>query len=343
MTRPPTAPTRLLAVLAAVLALPAPARAAEIVAPKVLVVTMFAGEAKPWLESRTFDTRVPVPGLSAAAPEVACDAQGLCLMTTSMGYANAAASTAAVALSDRFDLAKTYVLIAGIAGVDPNDGTTGGAFWARTAVDAGLMHAIDPRQIPQGWPNGMVGLGADATGEKPEWSAGTEVVALNHALAERAFAMTRDVALADSDTARAYRAAYPQAAAKAPPAVALCDTASSDTYWHGSLIAEGVEAWTALLTDGAANYCTAQMEDNATLAALQRAADAGRLDFDRVALLRTASNFDREPPGKTPIESLTADSGGFGPATTNAFRVGSAFADAVIADWASWSEGVPAD
>jgi hypothetical protein len=60
-------------------------------------------------------------------------------------------------------------------------------------------------------------------------------------------------------------------------------------------------------------------------------------------LLRTASNFDREAPGQTPIASLTAKSGGFGPATTNAYRVGSAFADAIIADWTAWSEGVPAD
>ena len=83
---------------------------------------MFGEDAKRRLEARAFDARVRVPGLSAAAPEVACDARGLCLMTTSMGYANAASSTAAVALSDRFDLSQTYVLIDGIAGVDPNDG-----------------------------------------------------------------------------------------------------------------------------------------------------------------------------------------------------------------------------
>ena len=116
-----------------------------------------------------------------------------------------------------------------------------------------------------------------------------------------------------------------------------------DTYWHGSLIAEGMEAWTKALTDGAANYCTTQMEDNATLTALRRGADAGLLDFSRVAVLRTASNFDREAPGQTPIASLSAKSGGFGPATTNAYRVGSTFADAIIANWPAWSEGVPAN
>ena len=125
--------------------------------------------------------------------------------------------------------------------------------------------------------------------------------------------------------------------------MALCDTVSVDTYWHGSLMSEAIETWTAVLSDGAARYCTTQMEDNATMTALRRGADAGRLDFDRVAVLRTASNFDREPPGKTALELLTADFGGFGPATANAYRVGSAFADAVIADWLAWSRGVPAD
>jgi purine nucleoside permease len=78
------------------------------------------------------------------------------------------------------------------------------------------------------------------------------------------------------------------------------------------------------------------------LTSLQRGAEAGLLQFDRIALLRTASNFDREPNGMTAAESLSAKSGGFGPATTNAYRVGSKFADAVIEGWAEWEKGVPA-
>lgn len=330
-----------LAALAA--ALPSTAPAAEKIAPKVLVITMFDGETKPWIEGRDFTTRVAVPGLSPAAPEVACDGAGLCVMTTTMGYADAASSTAAVALGDAFDLSSTYIIIAGIAGVDPKDGTTGGAYWARYAIDGGLRHEIDPRQVPEGWKNGMVGLGASAPGEKPKWSAGTEVYALNPVLAERALALTKGTELADSDTAKAYRAAYPEPAARAAPAVGLCDTVSIDTYWHGSMIGDGIEDWARLMTDGAANYCTTQMEDNATLTALRRAADAGRLDFDRIALLRTASNFDREPPGVTPIASLTGNSGGFGPATTNAYRVAGALADTIIGNWDVWSKGVPTD
>lgn len=76
----------------------APARCSEI-APKVLVITMFADEAKPWLEGRKFHSKVKVPGLLSEFSEVACDATGLCLMTTGMGYANAASSVSALVYS----------------------------------------------------------------------------------------------------------------------------------------------------------------------------------------------------------------------------------------------------
>ncbi|WP_054308017.1 purine nucleoside permease [Mesorhizobium sp. 1M-11] len=318
------------------------AQAEQPIAPKVLVVTMFGGEAKPWLEGRKFDTKLKVPGLSKEYPEVACDATGLCVMTTAMGYANAASSVSAVIYSGLFDLRQSYILIAGIAGVDPSDGTLGSAHWARFAVDAGLRHEIDPRQIPADWPDGVVALGAQKPGEKPKWGSGTEVYKLNEKLAEKALALTSSVELADSDKAKAYRAAYKSSPGNAAPAVSICDTLSTDTYWHGTKTAESMGKWVSLLTDGAGNYCTTQMEDNASLTALQRGADAGLLQFDRIALLRTASNFDREPDGKTAIESLSADSGGFGPATANAYRVGSKFADTVINEWAEWQKTVAA-
>ena len=159
---------------------------------------------------RDLDIVIPVPGLSTSFPDVRCDAAGLCLMTTAMGFANAATSVSALVLSDAFDLRGTYFLIAGVAGVDPNDGTLGGAYWARYVIDGGLRHEIDPRQIPQGWSSGLLGLGARDPNQKPTWGAGTEVYALNPALAARALALSEHMALADDDTARAYRATYPQ-------------------------------------------------------------------------------------------------------------------------------------
>jgi purine nucleoside permease len=325
------------------IAVPALAQEAkdEVVKPKVMVISMFADEAKPWLENEELTEKIAVPGLFEEFPEVACSAEGLCHLTTGMGYANAASSVSAILYSNLFDLTETYFLVAGIGGVDPEDGTLGSAHWARFVVDAGLKHEIDARQMPEDWPTGYLGLGADKPGEKAKWKAGTEVFRLNEALLQKAFALSRNTELLDGNEAAAYRATYGAAPANGNPIISICDTMSGNTYWHGEKIAAAMGAWTELLTDGEGNYCTTQMEDNATLTALKRGTQAGLIDFDRVAVLRTGSNFDREAPGQAAIESLRAKSGGFMLATTNAYRVGSKLTKAIIADWQNWRADVP--
>jgi purine nucleoside permease len=310
-------------------------------APKVLVVTMFAGEAKPWLEHETLTHEIAVPGLPKAFPVVGCTEEGLCVATTAMGYANAASSISAIVYSGEFDLTKTYVVISGIAGVDPAKGTLGSALWARYAIDGGLQNEIDAREMPEGWSTGYLAIGTTGPGQKGDLRYGDEVYRLDEALLQAAFRLTRQVELSDSDAAKAYRARYPGPPAAAPPTVAICDTISSDTWWHGAKIGAAMADRARLATDGAADPCTTQQEDNATLTALERAADAGLFDFGRVAVLRTASNFDREAPGQSAADSLGAKSGGFVPAVVNAYRVAGALAHAIVSDWPNWSVGPP--
>lgn len=322
---------------------PSLAHDSETIAPKVFVITMFEQEAGPWLENEDLGEIIEVPGLSAEYPHVQCSTEGLCHMTTAMGFANAASSVSALIYSGQFDLSQTYFLIAGIAGVDPSDGTLGSAHWARYAVDGGLRHDIDGRQIPEGWNSGVLALGADAPGEKATWGSKTEVFRLNEDLLQRAFELSRDVELLDGEDASAYRAAYGDRPGGSAPIVSICDTLSSDTYWHGTLLADAMAEFVAAATDGEGNYCTTQMEDNASLTALQRGATAGLLDFDRIAVLRTGSNFDREPEDADAFASLKARSGGFPLATQNAYRVGSALTANILENWDGWSEGVPAE
>ncbi|GAA0599474.1 purine nucleoside permease [Paenochrobactrum glaciei] len=314
------------------------AQAEEKIAPKVMIITMFGQEAKPWLDGEKFTKHIALPGLSAEYPNVDCTDAGLCHVTTSMGLANAASTISAVTLSNQFDLTKTYFLIAGIAGVDPEQGTLGSALWAKYSVNSGLNHRIDLREAPEGWSTDSFPLGANSPEEKAKWSAGSEVYALNPALADYAFETTKNVELIDGDGAKEYRKHYTQKAALGTPHVGQCDTLSSDTYWHGTKLAEAMAKWVSLFTDGKANYCTSQMEDNATLTALKRGADAKLLDFDRIALLRTASNFDRQGQDQTPLESLKDNSGGFALATTNAYRVGKTYAESIIKDWDKWAD-----
>ncbi|MBN9076067.1 MAG: purine nucleoside permease [Rhizobiales bacterium] len=319
------------------------------ITPEVLVVTMFEvpgdtpGEAQRWIENEKLTTRIAIPGLSKAFPDLLCNAEGLCLVTTSMGYANAASSISALVLSDELDLSHTYILIAGIAGVDPADGTLGSAHWARYAIDGGLQWQIDGRQIPKEWSTGQLGIFSATPKDKPKPEYGTEVFHLNEALAQNAYDLSKDVKLEDSEEAKKYRAHYPDAPANQPPAVSICDTVSSDTWWSGSLMSRAMNDWAKLMTDGAANYCTTQQEDNATLTALSRGADMGRIDMKRVALLRTASDFDQEYPGQTPEQSLHAKTGAFIPSVENAYLVGSRLTHAIVSDWPAWKDGVPAN
>ncbi|KQU74617.1 MULTISPECIES: purine nucleoside permease [unclassified Rhizobacter] len=313
---------------------------------KVLIVAMFEPEAAPWIEPMKLTESIPVPGLLPESPALRCNTDDVCLLTAGMGHANVAASTMAVALDPRFDLRQTYVLIAGIAGIDPARGTLGTAAWARYLVDVGIAHELDAREMPRGWASGYFGIMTKGPGEKPKLEYHTEVAQLDEALLQKALALSRNATLADSDAAKAYRKRYRQAAARQAPRVTQCDTLGGDTWWHGDKLGEHARAWTRLMTDGKGTYCTTQQEDNATYNALARATAAGRADVKRLAVLRTASNFDRPHSGQTAYASLMASTagtpGGFVPATQNLYAVGGLLVNDIVAHWDQWRVGVPA-
>lgn len=311
---------------------------------RVLVINMFRFEAAPWLKALKDTQQIRIPGLSSDYPFLTCDPRGVCQMTTAMGHANAAASLMAVLYSDRLDLRQTWFLIAGIAGIDPAQGTLGTAAWARYAVDMGLAHEIDARDLPRGWQDGYFGVNTEGPGRKPRLDYGTEVFRLDEALLQRALQLSRGAALEDSDDARAFRARYPSAPANAPPRVTQCDTMSGDTWWSGAHLREHARRWTQLLTDGAGTYCTTQQEDNATLVALQRAAAEGRADFHRIAILRTGSDFDSPPPRQGAFQALHAQlalQGPFRIACDNLVIAGMPLVDEIAGHWDQWQHGVP--
>ena len=313
---------------------------------KVLIIAMFEPEAAPWIAPLKLSDSIPVPGLLPESPALRCNADDVCLLTAGMGHANVAASTMAVTLDPRFDLRQTYFLIAGIAGIDPARGTLGTAAWARYLVDVGIAHELDAREMPKGWASGYFGIMTKGPGEKPKLEYHTEVAQLDEALLQKALALSKNATLADSDAAKAYRKHYKQPAARKPPAVTQCDTLGGDTWWHGDKLGEHARAWTRLMTDGKGVYCTTQQEDNATYNALARAAAAGRVDLKRLAVLRTASNFDRPHSGQSAYASLMASTagtpGGFVPATQNLQAVGGLLVTDIVAHWEQWRVGVPA-
>jgi purine nucleoside permease len=94
-----------------------------------LCCAQFEPETTVWWGVNEFNTiarNISLPGLSPIHPYVHCaEDYAVCQVTTGETEINAATTIAALTLSSFFDLTKTYFLIAGIAGMNPEHRTTG--------------------------------------------------------------------------------------------------------------------------------------------------------------------------------------------------------------------------
>ena len=311
---------------------------------KVLTIAMFEvgemtgdtpGEAQFWVEGEKMTGRITIPGMKFP---VCYNDKGHALMVTEMGFANAASSVISVGMSGILDLSEAYILVAGIAGVDPAKGTLGSAAWAKYIVNGDLAHEIDSREIPKDWDYPYFHLGDSMPWTSKGWTAGTEVFELNAELAEKAYKLSKDVELLDNDDSKSYRKNYSAGTPGSnPPAIFMGDSLAAGTYWHGKRLSDWASWWTTKWTDGKGSYAMSNMEDSATFTALLRLEKMGLVNTQRVMLLRTASNFDQPYPGQTAQESIAAKSGGFIPSVANAYRVGSAVTSQIIANWDKWN------
>jgi purine nucleoside permease len=124
-----------------------------------------------------------------------------------------------------------------------------------------------------------------------------------------------------------------------PPFVTRGDTLSSSTFWLGKRMDEWANDWTRYYTGGKGNYMISAMEDSGTMQALTFLSQAGRTDLKRVLVLRTVSDYDREPPGMTPAESLQGMSDGKYPAYIPALEAAERVGDKIVRDVVDrWSE-----
>ena len=264
------------------------------------------------------------------------------------GIANATATVMALGNDGRFDLRKAYWLIAGIAGGDPEDLSLGSAAWAKHVVDGDLAYEIDGREIPAGWPYGMVPLGGTEPADDPSdlsttWTMDNIAFALNDALVEWAFSITQHIDLGDSPGIREYRQRFSGFGnAQKPPFVAIGDTLSASTYWHGRKLNVWANDWVKLYAGADANFMTSNMEDSGTLTALQRLAESDLVDMNRVLVLRTVSNYTTPPPGKTAQWSRTVPyPDGSKPSLESAFVVGNAVVQALVEGWERFEHETP--
>jgi purine nucleoside permease len=261
---------------------------------------------------------------------------------------NAASSIANLVASPKFDFTKTYFMVAGIAGINPEVATLASVTFARYAVQVALQYEFDIRELPSNFTTGYIPFGVSAPNQYPAVLYGTEVFEVNTALRDLAIRFAKTASLNDSADAIAYRANYAKAAiyaaGAAPPSVVACDVATSDVWYSGRLLSEAFSNFTTLMTNGSGTYCSTAQEDNATLEVLVRAAKAGLVDFARAIIMRTASDFDRQYPGEEATTNLFwANQGGFEPSLQNIYLAGVKVVQGILKNWDStFAEGVKA-
>ncbi|PQE21952.1 purine nucleoside permease protein [Rutstroemia sp. NJR-2017a WRK4] len=339
------------------------------ITPKVFIIDMFSDEGAAWYGIPEFDVlaqNITVPGISPLFPQVHCTADGqICQVTTGEGgkidssltrnnnrlieglEINAAITVNLIAYSPLFDLRQTYFLIAGIAGVSPKVTTIGAVTFARFAVSVALQYEIDAREKPTDWTTGYFPQGGSSPTDGLVEIYGTEVFEVNEDLKQLAMAFARNATLNDTADAIAYRALYGENAAYAlgaqPPGVVACDTATSDVYFTGELLGNAFENTTSRWTNGSGVYCSTQQEDNATLEALLRAATTKLVDFSRIIIMRTASDFDRPHNNQTILDNLLVQSQGYDPSIINIYLAGVKVVEGILSGWNStFAAGVKA-
>lgn len=258
---------------------------------------------------------------------------------------NAALSVSALTSSDLFDLSKTYFLITGIAGVNPKKATIGSVALPKFAIQMDTQMEFDAREIPADWPTGYVPLGADSTSSYPKFITGSEIYELSDALRKRAMSFVKDVTLEDSPKAKEYRARFAESprgsyhAATLDPAVLEGDVLSSNTFWHGRLLADAMGHVAKTYTSGKAEYVMTAQEDTAILAALLRAEIQGQVDFSRISITRAGSDFDRQPSNVVPQLPFDMDrSGGLEPALCNLYLTGVIIVQGILRSWGDQSK-----
>lgn len=315
------------------------------------------GEFQYWVEREHLDETLSFPAGYRALRLNRAD--GILGVVTGVGNSRAAATMMALGLDSRFDLSHAYFVVAGIGGADPHVASLASAVWADWVIDGDLSHEIDAREIPSAteaeratWTTGYVPLGKDLPFQQPRADRfGDDGIRyqINPGLVAWAFSLTRDLKLADTPQIAARRQHFlpdqPQAPAHRPPFVLVGGNVAASTFWHGKLLSQWAHDWVRYQTAGTSTYAVCGMEDSGTLQALTFLGRAGRVDAERVLVLRSVSNFDQQRDGTSAAESIAETKlrnySAYLPALESAYAVGHVIVDRVVSHWADLRDHTP--
>jgi purine nucleoside permease len=317
------------------------------------------GELQFWAERQDLGREIKVPGVDHP---LLTNGKGLYAMVSGT-TSRCAVQIMALAADPRFDLTHTYFVLSGIGGGFPDVMSLASAVWVQRVVDGNPAFEIDSREIPADWPVGLVAIGATRPGQgsanvdsvppagvSDDSSGGVGTVAfrLNPSLVKWAYDLTKDVRIPDSDAVRAFGRRFEgHPVASEPPFVLMGDSIGSDRFFHGEIMARWARDWDRIYTRGAGTLAISDCEDAGACLALQRLAQMGKVDFNRLLILRTACNFTVPPTGVTAERSLfgdtVSDSSGVAyiPALESDYRIGSVVVLKLLQGWDTYRDKVP--
>ena len=319
---------------------------------RVVVITTFEigadtgdapGEFQFWRERQHLDTRFAFAHHHDLFMNTGTGVLG---MVTGEGTANAGSAVMELGMDPRFDLSHAYWILAGIAGIDPQDASLGSAVWVRRVIDGDLASEIDSREIPKNWSSGIFPLESHGPDDPQAKPAEGQLFTLNAKLVDWAYALTRDVPLRDDATVRTARERYVDYPnARRPPFVLEGDDIAGMHFWHGRLMNDWANHWVRRWTRDQGNMVTSDMEDSGIMVGLTYLARTGRVDASRVLLLRTASNFTLPPPGRSAAADLAQESESsytaLLPSLEAAYQVGSPVVAALLKGWGAYRDHPP--
>jgi purine nucleoside permease len=319
---------------------------------KVVVITMFelgedqgdaAGEFQLWKARQKLNKRFAFP--QSHHDLFLNEETGVLGMVTGMGTNRSSSAIMALGLDPRFDLRKAYWLVVGIGGFDPDDASIGSGAWSEWIVDGDFGHEIDAREIPEDWETGFFPLFTKEPYPEVMPPNQGEVFQLNGKLREWAYQLTKDTPLSDDEHIAEQRKLYTKHPnAQRLPFVLKGDSISSMTFWHGDLMTNWANKWVKYWSKGQGEFVSAGMEDTGTAQSLFYLDRAGKADYDRLMVLRTASNFTQPPPGMTAAENLAAegeDYAGLGLALESGYRLGSRVVETLVDGWGKYQNNLP--
>ncbi|MEC7250918.1 MAG: purine nucleoside permease, partial [Pseudomonadota bacterium] len=262
-----------------------------------------------------------------------------------MGTAKSATATMALGLDPRFDLSKAYWMVAGIAGIDPEDASIGSVAWSSYLVDGDLGHEIDAREIPEDWDTGFFARYTKFPYDPARPEPTGEMFKANAGLRDWAFELTKNAPLVDPEALAATRALYTEHPnARKPPFVLTGGHIAAMTFWHGKLMNDWANRWVSYWSDGETDFVTSAMEDTGTYQALYYLDKINKVDVDRFLVLRGGSNYTMQPPGVTAAENLLKENDGYAgmeASLENIYITGSIVIDELLSNWDQYAETVP--